>query len=463
MMRLLRARAEAPPPVWTAAAIDERIRELFLGPSGEGDTNLQFVRDMLTKKAFNREAVLAAYEEIRSGARVPDKELDQVTSWLKLSGIVRRQDGRLRVRNAIYEQVFDQRWARVHRKLHINWRRRLARAAAVLLVLIVLVTIPLAVYATLQKQLADSQRSDAEQQRANAEAQRDLARQQLLTTEQNLRTAQEAVAALKTFDPKAAAQLSAELTTARTVADQQMAALTKEREGLLREREGAQARVKVLEQENAALRQGQQRPPAAAVAPATAVATVSVPNVVGTALDDVDRTLRAAGLNFNTSVLEGDQPRGTIVRQSPNAGTDVVRGSAILLSVSAGPAAPVRPSSSGTALDDTQQVLRTLQRYKAAYEARDAKAVAAVYPSVEVARLQAAFNEFSTWSYDLRLAPDGVVIAADGLSASVTASETTRLTAKVGGKDQQTGTAVFTMRKSGGAWTIQGIKSDTRN
>ena len=48
------------------------------------------------------------------GKRVPDKELDQVTSWLKLSGIVCRRDGLLRVRNAVYEQVFDERWARDH-------------------------------------------------------------------------------------------------------------------------------------------------------------------------------------------------------------------------------------------------------------------------------------------------------------------------------------------------------------
>ena len=131
----------------------------FSGTSGESDTNLQFVRDMLTKKAFNREAVLATYQAIRGGARVPDKELDQIASWLKLSGIVRRHDGLLRVRNAIYEHVFDQRWARVHRQLHVNWRRRLARAAAALLVMIVLVTIPLAIYALRQKAVADGARA----------------------------------------------------------------------------------------------------------------------------------------------------------------------------------------------------------------------------------------------------------------------------------------------------------------
>ena len=41
---------------------------------------------MLTKKAFNREAVLRTYGDIRRGGRVPDQELDQVASWLKLSG-----------------------------------------------------------------------------------------------------------------------------------------------------------------------------------------------------------------------------------------------------------------------------------------------------------------------------------------------------------------------------------------
>ena len=175
-MRALRSLAETPPPAWSTTAVDARVRELFLGPGGEGDTNLQFVRDMLTKKAFNREAVLAAYDAIRSGASVHDKELDQVASWLKLSGIVRRQDGLLRVRNAIYEQVFDQRWARVHRRLHINWRRRLTRAAAALLVLIVLVTIPLAVYAMRQRNVAEGARQQAEAQRDEAERQRADAR-----------------------------------------------------------------------------------------------------------------------------------------------------------------------------------------------------------------------------------------------------------------------------------------------
>src|SRR5215207_9916449 len=123
-LRVLRSLAEDPPPAWTADAVDGRLYELFLGTAGESDTNLQFVRDMLTKKADNREAVLATYDAIRGGARVPDREHDQITSWLKLSGIVRRDGDLLKVRNPIYEKVFDQNWTKVHRRLNINWRRR---------------------------------------------------------------------------------------------------------------------------------------------------------------------------------------------------------------------------------------------------------------------------------------------------------------------------------------------------
>jgi len=74
---------------------------------------------------------------------------------------VRRQNGMLRVRNPIYERVFDERWARDHLRLHVNWRRRLATVAAALLVLTVVLTIPLAYYARRQKVEAEFQRDDA--------------------------------------------------------------------------------------------------------------------------------------------------------------------------------------------------------------------------------------------------------------------------------------------------------------
>ena len=86
-----------------------------------------------------------------------------------------------------------------------------------------------------------------------------------------------------------------------------------------------------------------------------------------------------------------------------------------------------------------------------------------MYPAANVASLQSALNQLSKLSYDVKLHVDGIVIAADGQTASVTASETFRSTPKIGSASPQTGTAVFTMRKTAGAWTIQSVKSDIRN
>ena len=463
-MRVLRSLVDSPPAEWTADTIDARMHDLFFGTNGENDTNLQFVRDMLTKKAFNREAVLATYEAIRGGARVRDEELNQTASWLKLSGIVGRHDGLLRVRNAIYERVFDRQWARVHRRLHINWRRRLAWAAAALLVMIVLVTIPLAVFAVRQRAVAEDARQQAEVQRDEANRRRDETEKQLLTTRLNLQTAEEAVAALKAFDPKAAAQLSTELAAAKATADNDVRALTEEREKLRKERDAALESVKKLTQENTGLRQSAQRAAPAPGVETTADSRVAVPNLVERTLGDGEAELRRLGLYASSTVVDAAVPRGTIVAQVPAPGTTVVRGAVVQLRVAAGPVNAVPapgPSTAGTS-DDISQVMRTMQRYKAGYEALDAKAIAAVQPTLNVAELQSRLNQFSKLSYDVKLDVDGVVIAPDGQNASVTASETFRYTPKIGNPFVRAGTAVFAMRKAAGAWTVQSVKSETR-
>ena len=95
--------------------------------------------------------------------------------------------------------------------------------------------------------------------------------------------------------------------------------------------------------------------------------------------------------------------------------------------------------------------MRTLQRYKAGYEALDAKAVAVVYPTVNVTDLQSSLNQLSKLSYDVKLDVDSIVIASDGQTASVRASETFRSTPKIGRASPQTANAIFMMRKAAGA------------
>jgi len=217
-LRAVRSLAESPPAEWTTQEIDQRIRHLFFRAGADSDSNLQFVRDMLTKKAFDREAVLRTYGIIRSGRRVPDRELDQVASWLKLSGIVRRHEGALVVRNPVYQQVFDERWARDHLRLHVDWRRRLAKIGAVLLILTVLVTIPLAIYAWHQKTEAEFQARAAEQRLLIAE-------DALGKRTKDLETAQRAVEKLRPFDPASAAIVDTQIANAQAEVQQDMAEL----------------------------------------------------------------------------------------------------------------------------------------------------------------------------------------------------------------------------------------------
>ncbi|MBI3721100.1 MAG: hypothetical protein HY248_00980, partial [Fimbriimonas ginsengisoli] len=59
-----------------------------------------------------RADILSLYENVHKGREVVDDESNRLAAVLKLSGIVRVEDRRLKVCNRIYERVFDQKWVR---------------------------------------------------------------------------------------------------------------------------------------------------------------------------------------------------------------------------------------------------------------------------------------------------------------------------------------------------------------
>ena len=129
--RLCRALALQQPRTWSDDDVDRAVTTTFLGQMSEQDNNLQFVRDMLTKRTSDRTAVLTAYRQIRLGqGHVVDEEESLIKSHLKLSGVVKRDNATLQVRNRIYNDVFDDRWIKEH--LPINWFKR-ARQAGIFL------------------------------------------------------------------------------------------------------------------------------------------------------------------------------------------------------------------------------------------------------------------------------------------------------------------------------------------
>ena len=104
--------------------VADAVVELFLGESGNQDNNLQFVRDMLIRRAPDAQKVLKVYKNIRSGNKITDDEHSIIKSHLKLSGVVRSEHEKLQVRNQIYNSVFNLQWVR--EVTPRNWTRTMA-------------------------------------------------------------------------------------------------------------------------------------------------------------------------------------------------------------------------------------------------------------------------------------------------------------------------------------------------
>jgi WD40 repeat protein len=95
--------------------IDHVCHELFLDSHArERDDNLIFVRERLLRSGADLPGLLDLYLQVRRRRHVPDDKLDPLVTQLRLSGIVRRRQGRLQKRNRIYWTVFNSEWVRAH-------------------------------------------------------------------------------------------------------------------------------------------------------------------------------------------------------------------------------------------------------------------------------------------------------------------------------------------------------------
>jgi hypothetical protein len=208
--RLCMAMVEARHLRWTEADVDRVVADTFLGAMSEQDSNLQFVRDMLTKRAPDVESALKTYGEIRAGIPARDEERSPVKSHLKLSGVVRREGAELRTRNLIYETVFDEQWVKDHSP--VNWRKRVRPAAAGLIAATFIISLPTTFYALnqgrkLAKTLAETgdalkaleaKRKIAEQSSAEALALKKTAEDALKEAESARRRAEESARLART-------------------------------------------------------------------------------------------------------------------------------------------------------------------------------------------------------------------------------------------------------------------------
>jgi tetratricopeptide (TPR) repeat protein len=204
--------------VQSTAGVDRLCEELFLSNRArERDDNLLFVRERLLRGETERIALLDLYARVRGGRSVPDDETDPTVSALRLSGIARAERGRLRVRNRIYEHVFDRDWIAANmpdaelQRQRAAYRRGLVRAAGVAAVIFLLLgALSVAALTQRNRALEEAHRADrnardreaalselktalgeAERQSAEARRQRQVADEQRAEAERQQQIAQE--------------------------------------------------------------------------------------------------------------------------------------------------------------------------------------------------------------------------------------------------------------------------------
>jgi hypothetical protein len=188
--RLCSVIAEQERTDWSKTAVDEAVAKTFFGRMSD-EEHLKFVQKRMTRSDDGPQRVqlvLKTYRDILAGKTVPDEEQSVVKSELKLTGIVRRQNGHLAVRNPIYARVFDRKWIDAHWPVKY-WTPTVQRAALATIVVLFLALFGLAIFAWQQakarvaqeqmgRAVADSLKLQAFAARDSANLQRQFAVQQ---------------------------------------------------------------------------------------------------------------------------------------------------------------------------------------------------------------------------------------------------------------------------------------------
>jgi len=131
--KLCLAVAETGDGSWTDEQVDRLVEELFLSEEARRDTNLQFVRDRI-QASPQRRKLLGLYRKVYEGREIADNERSPDQNRLKLFGLVRAEQGLLRVRNEIYRRAFDLNWIRANTP--VDWTRRIAVFSTILVLLL---------------------------------------------------------------------------------------------------------------------------------------------------------------------------------------------------------------------------------------------------------------------------------------------------------------------------------------
>lgn len=217
--RLCRAVAEADPQtaIRNSQLVDRLCGELFLSRSAQDrDDNLLFVRDRLLRTEADMITTLELYNQIRAGRYVPGDDLRPSVMALFLTGLVRAEGGRLRVRNRIYERVFNATWIRDRMPDAEKRRQRDAYRRGMLRASLVASAIVLSLFALVMTSIRNARRTEKSRQEAQtALADRDRAVSALDAEKRKLQTALTEAAVARSWADRAAGQANQKAQQAR--------------------------------------------------------------------------------------------------------------------------------------------------------------------------------------------------------------------------------------------------------
>ena len=101
--------------------VDSLIERVFFSDETWRDSHLAHIRDRIVEDKDNSDALLALYRRILSSEQILDDGRSPLYTSLKLTGIVKVfPDGTLRLRNKMYERVFDLTWVDTVQNLHLR-------------------------------------------------------------------------------------------------------------------------------------------------------------------------------------------------------------------------------------------------------------------------------------------------------------------------------------------------------
>lgn len=97
---------------WDDQKLDNLVARRFFSEESRRDSNLAFVRDRIRamKPDIMRQEMLKLYNRVYTGELIKDDDRSQPQLYLKLFGLIRAEQGNLRVCNEIYRRVFNQAW-----------------------------------------------------------------------------------------------------------------------------------------------------------------------------------------------------------------------------------------------------------------------------------------------------------------------------------------------------------------